>query len=141
MQAQGTGEATTPFSIGVATRIAAALLVLIIGAIHAYETPAQYSSLHYLGILFAANFVGGLIAAVGIYRDKPWGWVLGIVVAGGAFAAYAITRSVGLPQDTGDIGNWGEPLGVVSLIAEGGFVLLALATIPMWARRTDRGSV
>ncbi len=63
------------------------------------------------------------------------------MVAAGAFAAYALTRTVGLPQDTGDIGNWGEPLGVVSLIAEGGFVLLTLATIPMWARRTGRGSV
>ncbi len=74
MQGQRTAERAELFSVGVTARVAAALLVLVIGAIHAYETPNQYSSVHYLGILFAANFVGGLIAAAGIYRDKPWGW-------------------------------------------------------------------
>ncbi len=140
MQGQCTGEAATPFSIGAATRIGAALLILIGGAIHAYEMPAQYSSVRYLGILFAANVAGALIAAAGIYRDKPWAWVLGILVAGGALAAYAITRTVGLPQDTGDIGNWGEPLGVVALVAEGAFVLLALGSNSTWRRRIVDGT-
>ena len=36
-----------------------------------------------------------------------------------------LTRSVPVPGDPGDVGNWLEPLGVASLITEGVVVILA----------------
>jgi hypothetical protein len=35
-----------------------------------------------------------------------------------------VTRIVGLPNATDDIGNWGEPLGMASLLVEGSPVAL-----------------
>jgi hypothetical protein len=37
-----------------------------------------------------------------------------------------LTRTVGLPGATDDIGNWLEPLGLASLFVEGAVILLAL---------------
>ena len=34
------------------------------------------------------------------------------------FIGYVLSRSTGLPGDTGDIGNWTEPLGLASLYVE-----------------------
>ena len=45
------------------------------------------------------------------------------VAAGGLAAAimlgYVLTRTSGLPDATLDVGNWTEPLGLASLVAEG----------------------
>jgi hypothetical protein len=38
---------------------------------------------------------------------------------------YTLSRTTGLPQSTGDIGNWSEPLGLASLFVEGSLVVLA----------------
>jgi hypothetical protein len=44
------------------------------------------------------------------------GWRRG---RGSAIAGYVVSRTTGLPNATGDVGNWGEPLGVASLFVEG----------------------
>jgi len=51
----------------------------------------------YKGVLFAANALGALVAARGIYRNqRALGWVLGLAVAGGALLAYVASRTIGL---------------------------------------------
>lgn len=47
------------------------------------------------------------------------------VLALATFAGYSLTRTVGLPQSTGDIGNWLEPIGLASLFVEGVVIFLA----------------
>ena len=42
---------------------------------------------------------------------------------------YVLSRTVGLPGDSGDVSNWGYPLGTVSLIVEGCFVVLAVICV------------
>ena len=37
---------------------------------------------------------------------------------------YVLTRGPGLPDATDDRGNWGEPLGVASLVVEAILILL-----------------
>jgi hypothetical protein len=37
-------------------------------------------------LLFLANFIGEAMVAFGIFRGRPWGWALGALVAGGAYA-------------------------------------------------------
>ncbi len=39
---------------------------------------------------------------------------------------YVLSRTTGLPQATGDIGNWTEPLGLASLFVEGGVAAVAI---------------
>ena len=48
-------------------------------------------------------------------------------VGASAIAGFVLSRSVGLPNATDDIGNWTEPLGLASLFVEGTVVAAALA--------------
>ena len=72
-------------------------LIVVVGLIHLINSPEDLEEGSYVGVLYLLNFVGALAAAVGIYREKRWGWTLGLLVAGGAFAGYVISRTVGLP--------------------------------------------
>ena len=81
-----------------------------------------------MGVGFVANFIGALVAAVGIYRDAMWGWVLGALVAGGALVMYVVSRSVGLPGFEHAVGRWSGPLGILSVVVEA----LFLAVFFLW---------
>lgn len=101
-------------------------LILVTGLIHFMEAPDNLSEAPYKGVLFIMNGVGALIAAVGIYRgSRSWGWGLGALVAAGAVAGYIMSRTIGLPGLPVD-DEWFEPLGVLSVIAEAGFVAVWL---------------
>ena len=100
-------------------------LILIVGLIHLINSPGDLEEGSYTGVLYLANFAGAILAAVGIYRGRSWGWGLGALVSVGAFAGYVISRTVGLPG-LGVEEEWLEPLGVLSLIVEALFVGLFL---------------
>jgi hypothetical protein len=69
--------------------------------------------------------LASLVAAAMVLRKRTFGWLLGIGTTALPFIGYLLTRSVGLPGDAGDIGNWSYTLGTVSLIVEALFVLVA----------------
>ena len=46
-----------------------------------------------------------------------------------AALGYVLSRTTGLPNATGDIGNWTEPLGLASLFVEGSVIALVLGTL------------
>jgi len=97
-------------------KLVAILLIVVVGLIHLIGAPHPYVGLRpYIGVGFVANFIGALVAAVGIYRDALWGWLLGALVAGGALVMYVVSRSVGLPGFEHAVGRWSGPLGVLSL--------------------------
>ena len=96
-------------------------LIVIVGLIHLINSPGDLEEESYTGVLYLANFVGALTAAIGIYRGRSWGWSLGALVAGGAFVAYVISRTVGLPGLPVEE-EWLEPLGLLSLLVEALFV-------------------
>jgi hypothetical protein len=45
-------------------------------------------------------------------------WVATRVVAALALLGYVLSRTVGLPQIGDDVGNWGDPLGIVAISFE-----------------------
>ncbi len=75
-------------------------------------------------VLAAASFVLAAVLALG---DVSVAYVTTAVVMGLALLAYVISRTIGLPEIGDDIGNWLEPLGVVSVIAEATACLSAVA--------------
>ena len=101
-------------------------LLVVVGLIHLINSPEDLEEGSYTGLLYLLNFFGALAAAVGIYRGNRWGWALGFLVAGGAFAGYVISRTVGLPGLPVET-EWLEPLGVLSLLVEALFVGVLLA--------------
>jgi len=100
-------------------------LIVIVGLIHLINSPEDLAEGSYTGLLYLANFIGALAAAIGIYRGRSWGWSLGAVVSVGAFAGYVISRTVGLPGLPVET-EWFEPLGVLSLLVEALFMGLYL---------------
>lgn len=109
-------------------RLAAIALIVVVGLTHLIGAPQHYRVAPYIGVGFVANFIGALVAAVGIYRDAMWGWVLGILVASGALVLYVVSRSVGLPGFEHAVGRWSGPLGILSLVVEA----LFLAVFLLW---------
>src|SRR5919205_4382609 len=114
-------------------------LIVVVGLIHLINAPGDLEEGAYTGVLYLANFLGALAAAVGIYRGNRWGWTLGFLVAGGAFAGYVISRTVGLPGLPVET-EWLEPLGVLSLVVEGLFVVVFVAVLarPRPSRRGEK---
>jgi hypothetical protein len=104
------------------------LIILITGIVHLLMVGQEYEEVPYMGILFGINFVAALIAAAGIYRKQDWGWLLGAAVAVGSMLGYILSRTVGLPGM--EIEAWLQPLGVISLLAEGAFILLTVRKQP-----------
>lgn len=102
----------------------AVLLLLATGAIHAWDARDAFGDAPYKGVLFALNALGALVATAGIWRREAWGWALGAAVAGGALLGYIASRTVGLPGLPAEPGAWLEPLGVASVLAEAGFLLV-----------------
>jgi hypothetical protein len=100
----------------------AVVLILQTGLIHLLTAQTEYEEAAYLGYLFIANFLAALIAAYGIYRQRRWGWALGLLIAVSSIAAYTWSRTQGMPGM--EIEEWFSPFGIVALSVEGIFILL-----------------
>src|SRR5438270_230876 len=97
-----------------------------VGLIHFLDVVGKFHETAYIGVLYLALIAASLVAArhlilVGDRRS----WVLAGGLAAATFAAYALSRTFGLPASSDDIGNWAEPLGLASLFVEGAVVLLS----------------
>lgn len=106
-------------------------IVVILGAglIHVMEARDAFGEATYKGLLFLGNGVGALVAAIGIYRNqRALGWLLGLLIAGGAILAYVASRTIGLPGLPAEPDAWLEPMGVASLLCETVFVILFAMT-------------
>ena len=97
-------------------------LIVIVGIIHFLLAPVEYGEARYMGILFEANFLAAIIAAVGILRGKTWGWVVGLLIAAGSLSGYILSRTVGMPGM--EVEEWFAPVGLAAMAVEGLFILL-----------------
>ena len=107
--------------------------ILGTGFIHMVEARDAFGEATYKGLLFIANGIGAVVAAVGVYRNRREpGWLLGLLVAGGAFLGYVASRTVGLPGLPAEPDAWFEPMGVASLVCEGLFIILFAVAQQGW---------
>jgi hypothetical protein len=111
----------------------AIILILETGLLHIMTAQAEYEEAAYMGYLFAVNFFGAVIAAFAIYRRQFWGWMLGLLIAGGSIAGFVWSRTLGMPGM--DVEEWFSPYGIVSLSVEGLFILLIV--LRPWKISTD----
>jgi len=105
----------------------AVFLIIEVGLSHLFTTQHALDESWIEGFLFAANFLGALAAAYGIYHGKTWGWVLGSLVAVGALLGYIWSRTTGLPGLPPE--EWFDPWGTTAMIAEGLFCLVVLLRV------------
>jgi hypothetical protein len=82
--------------------------------------------------------IGSIISALVLIRGKAIGWVLGLASSAAPLVGYLLSRTVGVPGDPGDVGNWGYLLGTVSLMVEASFIVLAVVCL-IRLHRAGRG--
>ena len=111
---------------------AAALVVGLIGliAVHVMDLPGKmeevpYLGLMYIGVIIAAGFLIHRVIAGPNWRD----FAAIAVLAGAVIVGFVINRTLGMPGAMDDIGNWSEPLGLLSLVIEAWVVTLALTAL------------
>jgi hypothetical protein len=71
-------------------------------------------------------------------RPAWLGWAAGILLGVGPFLGYVASRSVGVPGDHGDIGNWGYWVGTVSLVVEAALIVLSAGMLLALRERPSR---
>jgi hypothetical protein len=107
------------------------ILCLAVGLIHIQDQggflgdqmPEWIAVGYYLVEVVAG--IGALLLA----RQQLLGWVVGLGLSAGPATGYILSRSVGLPGDPGDVGNWGYTLGTVSLVVEGLLFILSITAL------------
>ncbi|MFJ9828974.1 hypothetical protein ACIRSU_32060 [Streptomyces sp. NPDC101160] len=110
-------------SRGTALRWTAAFCALASAVLHLLLVPSHLEEMPYIGVLFLVGGVVLLAVAVGLVaRRRPLvaGWV-GAATSVGMIVGFVLSRTVGLPgfHET----DWEPPYGILSLVAEGVFVL------------------
>jgi hypothetical protein len=112
---------------GVALGLAAVALIHFLDVFSKFkETP--YLGVGYIGLIIAALAVGGRLIRGGGQRL----WLMAGALAIAAVGAYVLSRAVGLPQASGDIGNWQEPLGLAALFVEGLVAALSIYALALF---------
>jgi hypothetical protein len=99
-----------------------------VGLIHLLDAIGKYNETRYLFWMYVALIVGSLATAGAVlFTRTRKAFAAAAALAGSAAAGYVLSRTTGLPNATGDIGNWTEPLGLASLFVEGAVVAVASA--------------
>src|SRR5215469_13379462 len=110
-----------------AVRAVTAIGLFAVGIIHALEIPGQVSGAAWLIIGFCLLTVAAQGAGLWLLvQPSVLAWEFAGATCALAAAGYVLTRSVPVPGDAADVGNWLEPLGVAALIIEGVVVILAV---------------
>jgi hypothetical protein len=122
----------------VGVRLASALLALAIAAVHVADqgSVTVLADQNWIGWGYRLIEAGGILTALALLlaplmRIIPaWlPWAAGVLLGAVPFLAYLATRSIGLPGDHADVGNWGDWVGTVALLCEAALVTLSVSTI------------
>lgn len=141
----GTSRAGSTYVPDLAVRLCGALLALAISTVHVADQGGvtAMADPSWIGWSYRAIEIGGVLTAIAVLVPwasllsrsplLPWssglGWAAGVLLGIGPFIAYIASRSVGVPGDQGDVGNWGDWLGTVSLFVEAAMVVLSVAVL------------
>lgn len=117
--------------------VVAAALALAIAGIHVMDQGGLLGLKDpaYLGWGYRSLEVAAVVCAVLLLSGRRrLGWLLALAVAAGPLAMITISRSVGLPNATDDIGNWFETLGVAAMVVEASLIVIALTALATSSR-------
>jgi len=140
--AQWTAELHRPaLPVDPAVRAAGAIGLITVGVIHVLEIQGQLSGAVWLTVGFVLLAASAPVAGLWLlYRPSSVAWQFSGLVCLFAAGGYILTRSVPVPGDTGDRGNWLEPLGVAALFTEGIVAILAVLVLASIRARGQRAT-
>lgn len=117
-----------------------------IAVIHVLQLPDAFSETFYLGLLFVGAVVAAVLVAAALTRTSDHRlWSAACALGALVLLGYLLSRTTGLPGATDDVGEWDEPLGLASMVAESlvvcvSSVVLAAGRAPMSAMRAFPGA-
>ena len=104
----------------------AAVCLAVIAGVHIAIAPEHLHDAPYAGVLFLVLAAAALVAAgLVLTTNHPLVWTATAALSLSALVAYLMSRSVGLPSLSDDIGDWLNPLGVIAVVCETVVVLIA----------------
>jgi hypothetical protein len=121
-----------------AVRFAGALMAVAVAAVHVADQGGitAMADPAWIGWGYRLIEVGGVLTALILLLPRQawlrpgWpGWAAGALLGAAPFLAYIASRTMGVPGDHADAGNWGDWLGTVSLLAEAALVMLSVSML------------
>ena len=113
-------------------RIAVGLALAVTAAIHVLDLPSKIEEVPYLAVAYVFLIVASFVIMERLFRRGILIDYLAAIGLGLAILlAFVVNRTVGMPGATDDIGNWLEPLGLLSLVVEGFVVWQAAAAVAL----------
>jgi hypothetical protein len=129
-------ELPGPISEGTA-RLLGAVAIFGVGLIHILDAVGTYHSTRWIFWAYIVLIAAAVPAAMSLLHwPSRLAWAAAGAVAAGPLAAYLWSRSIGLPGDAPDIGNWLCTLGMAALFVE--TTLLALSATRLSLGRHPR---
>src|SRR4051794_34855440 len=114
-----------------------AIVLLAAAAAHLPVIGPHLAEAPYVGYSFIGFCLAATVVAVAlVVRGRRALLVTGGGLCAAALAAYAATRLVAFPLIGDDVGNWAEPAGVASVVAEAVALGLALCGLRPRGRMT-----
>jgi len=127
-------DPTVPISEG-AARLLGVAAVLAIGLIHILDAVSTYHGTRWIFWSYMAVVVASVpVALLLLHAPSPLAWVAAAAVAAGPFVSYLWSRTIGLPGDAPDVGNWLCTLGMAALFVETSLLALGLTRLWVWRR-------
>jgi hypothetical protein len=131
------GDARRVTAPDVSVRVVGAMLALAVATVHVADQGGvtALSSPDWIGWSYRLIEVSGVATALILLLPRParltttTGWAAGALLGVGPFAAYILSRTVGVPGDPGDVGNWGYWVGTVSMFVEAALVVLSVSML------------
>jgi hypothetical protein len=114
----------------VAARAVAAVALGAIALIHVVDLPDTWTGSTLVGSEYVMLIIGAVVlAATMLIRGGVLGWTAAAALATSAMSAYTFSRTTGIPEDNGDIGNWRCPLGIAAMTVEAMLLVLAVGVL------------
>jgi hypothetical protein len=114
-------------------RVAAVALALAIAAAHVADQGGitAFTAPDWLGWSYRLIEVGGVLTAAALIspRTARLGWLAGVLLGVAPFLGFLASRTIGVPQDPGDVGNWSDWVGTLSLVLEAGLVTVSIGML------------
>jgi hypothetical protein len=123
----------------VTVRLVGAVLALAVATAHVADQGGitAFTFPDWLGWSYRLIEVGGVLVALMLMwpRSARLGWAAGVLLGVGPSVGYLASRTVGVPGDPADIGNWGDWVGTLALIIEAGLVTASVGMLwALWRR-------
>lgn len=124
--------------IAVNRRVAVGLGLACVAAIHILDLPGKFAETPYLAVFYIALIIASFVLTERLFiAGTRLDFLAAAALSAAVLVGFTINRTVGMPGATDDIGNWLEPLGLLSLVVEA-FVLWQSIAAVVGLSRTRR---